>query len=86
ATATPNASHPQTNHCVNTDDKQEEANEEHVSCPICKRSFLAKNNAKFNTHIDACLNGDTVRKAIREQDCIEAQKSRKRQRLTDFWS
>jgi DNA polymerase kappa len=89
ATTTSNTGQPQpqTKHYVDIDDKQEEANEEeYVSCPICNRSFLAKDNAKFNTHIDACLNSDTVRKTIREQDCKESQKSHKRQRLTDFWS
>jgi len=80
----------QTEHTVDTYDVQqqqdEEANEEHVSCPLCNRSFLTQNNAKLNAHIDACLNGDTVRQVIREQNCKEVPKSRKRQRLTDFWS
>ena len=75
----------QTKHDIDNYDKQEEAKEEYVSCPLCNRSFLPLDNAKLNAHVDACLNGDTVRRVIREQNCKEIPKSRKRQRLTDFW-
>mmetsp|Transcript_15434 Transcript_15434/g.31885 ORF Transcript_15434/g.31885 Transcript_15434/m.31885 type:complete len:383 (-) Transcript_15434:34-1182(-) len=90
------------NHTTNDAEEERESEEEGgvVSCPLCSRSFLAKDNDRLNAHIDICLNGvhgtSTVRKAIQEEDSrLQHVQSlavdtgvyqRKRQRLTDFWS
>lgn len=41
-----------------------------VQCPLCQRSFLAKDNDALNQHLDTCLSGSTVRQAVRETQKI----------------
>ncbi len=72
-----------------------------VQCPLCQRSFLARDNDRLNAHVDTCLNGiyggSTVRRVIQEEEsrlknspsAVESIKSSlpgRRQRLTDFWN
>ena len=83
-------------HRVDVGDDDKEKEKERVYCPLCRRSFFAKDNDRLNAHIDTCLNGvyggSTVRQVIREEESrhqdslvVEAVKSRKVQLLTDFW-
>ncbi len=83
----------------NTPEHEGNKNEESrlVQCPLCQRSFLAKDNDRLNAHIDICLNGvngaSTLRRVIREEESLLPNNRNssttslpaKRQRLTDFW-
>jgi DNA polymerase kappa len=57
-----------------------------VECPICQRKFPASENAVLNQHIDTCLNGSTVRQAVRDTKDIstDEEQPKKRHRLTDW--
>ena len=87
-----------------TKDTKREGNENEdrlVQCPLCQRSFFARDNDLLNAHIDTCLNGihggSTVRRVIQEEESRlknrnapraesgEVSFRGKRQRLTDFW-
>ena len=73
-----------------------------VKCPLCNRSFYAKDNDLLNAHIDTCLNGihggSTVRQVVKEEESqLQNRNSHgveldgtlprgRRQRLTDFWN
>lgn len=73
---------------VATSEKSNEDETKFVSCPLCSRQFPANDNARLNSHIDTCLNGSTVRRAIQE-DSLPTQSqstSKKLKRLTDFWT
>lgn len=75
------ASQPEGNDC---DDGQEE--QELVSCPLCNRTFSSRDNTGLNAHLDACLSGSTVRRAIQEEDNRHhSATERNHQRLTDFF-
>ena len=79
------------------DDEIHQGNVE-VHCPLCHRSFSAKDNIGLNAHIDTCLSGSRIRQAIQEEnskpnhdrnnDAVQTSDkslSNKKQRLTDFW-
>jgi len=55
-----------------------------VRCPVCDKEFPEDENDALNRHIDACLNGSVVRKAVREASAASVPAA-KRQRLTDFY-
>jgi DNA polymerase kappa len=117
AACTPNESKPQTTNGQRHDDDNngddEEGNENNndattnenkcvVHCPLCHRSFLARDNDRLNAHIDTCLNGiyggSMVRQVVREEesrlqdrDYLAVEQGavsprERRQRLTDFWN
>jgi DNA polymerase kappa len=62
-----------------------------VHCPLCSRQFPADANAALNAHIDGCLNGSTIRQAIREDNDLRYVSQpttiakKKPKRLLDFW-
>mmetsp|Transcript_43925 Transcript_43925/g.106505 ORF Transcript_43925/g.106505 Transcript_43925/m.106505 type:complete len:805 (+) Transcript_43925:292-2706(+) len=66
-------------------DDQEEKQE--VFCPVCNRGFFFQDNNGLNSHLDTCLSSSVVRETIKEEDSriMNAESSRKRQRLTDFF-
>ena len=91
------------NHKNKAEREENEINAEDrfVHCPLCQRSFLARDNDRLNAHVDTCLNGiyggSTVRRVIQEEESrlknspstVESNKSSlpgRRQRLTDFWN
>ena len=60
--------------------------ERDVECPLCQRKFAESENCELNQHVDTCLNGSTVRQAVRDTTSEKNIPRKKRQRLTDWWS
>ena len=77
AAVTPNENKPQTTNGQQRHDDNNNGDENNddvtkVYCPLCHRSFFARDNDRLNAHIDTCLNGiyggSTVRQVVREEE------------------
>lgn len=56
-----------------------------VECPLCQWKFPALENVALNRHLDTCLNGATVRQAVRDtKEISKEEQPTKRHRLTDW--
>ncbi|GKY94038.1 hypothetical protein MPSEU_000370500 [Mayamaea pseudoterrestris] len=54
-----------------------------VLCPLCEKAFAVTENEALNRHIDFCLNGESVRQAVRDAGAAgDASTAHKRQRKT----